>query len=123
MTSSAELKNEQLDFNETIKELQFSSGLDVLIMDVEGNVKASKLKYGKVDGINKIIVETLEKTRKVAESFSTGRVEECIVCGKNGYTIMKASDSHILVVSGLTEHQLGLALHKLRQIANNLIKH
>lgn len=120
MVSSIELKKDSSNFNEIIKELHFSSGLDVMIMDMEGNVKASKLKYGKVDGISKILFETLEKSKKIAESFSTGKVEEYIVHGKNGYTLVKVSDSHILVISGLTDHQLGLAMHKLRQIANNL---
>lgn len=63
----AELKNTRLDFSETIKELQFSSGLGVLIMDMVGN-EASKLKYGKQDGINKIIVETLEKPEELQKA-------------------------------------------------------
>lgn len=119
MTISAELKTDQSNFNETIEELQFSSGLDVAIIDMDGNVKASKLRYGKADGIGKIIVEALEKNKKIAEILSTGEIEEYILHGKNGYTLLKVSNSHILVVSGLKEHQLGLALLKLRQIKDN----
>ncbi len=110
---------DQSYLNETIEELQFSSGLDVAIIDMDGNVKASKLKYSKADGIGTIILETIEKSKRIAESLSTGEIEEHIMHGKNGYTLIKVSDSHILLVSGLKEHQLGLALHKLRQIADN----
>lgn len=110
---------DQSYLNETIEELQFSSGLDVAIIDKDGNVKASKLKYSKADGIGTLIIETLEKSKKIAETLSTGEIEEHIMHGKNGYTLLKVSDSHILLVSGLKEHQLGLALHKLRQIAEN----
>ncbi|MFB0560921.1 MAG: roadblock/LC7 domain-containing protein [Candidatus Lokiarchaeia archaeon] len=110
---------EQSYLNEAIEELQFSSGLDVAIIDKDGNVKASKLKYSKSDGIGTIILETLEKSKKIAEILSTGEIEEHIMHGKNGYTLVKVSNSHILLVSGLKEHQLGLALHKLRQIVEN----
>nr|MDO8081440.1 roadblock/LC7 domain-containing protein [Candidatus Freyarchaeota archaeon] len=119
MTTTVELKTEQSFLNETLEELQFSSGLDVAIIDMDGNIKASKLRYGKSDGIGKIIVEILEKNKKIAEIFSTGNIEEYVVHGKNGYTLVKVSGSHILVVSGLKEHQLGLALLKLRQMGNN----
>lgn len=110
---------EQSYLNEAIEELQFSSGLYVAIIDKDGNVKASKLKYSKSDGIGTIILETLEKSKKIAEILSTGEIEEHIMHGKNGYTLVKVSNSHILLVSGLKEHQLGLALHKLRQIVEN----
>ncbi|MHA1208958.1 MAG: roadblock/LC7 domain-containing protein [Candidatus Freyarchaeota archaeon] len=115
----AESKTEQSYLKETMEELQFSSGLDIAIIDMEGNVKASKLKYGKADAIGAVVVEALEKNKRMAETLSAGEIEEYIIHGKNGYTLVKMTDSHILVVSGLKEHQLGLALHKLRQIASN----
>ncbi len=120
--TAIESKNEYQSYlKDTIGELQFSSGLDIFILDKYGKVKASKLRYGKADGIGTIIHETLEKSQKIAEALFTGEIEEFIIHGKNGYTIVKVSDSHILVVSGLKEHQLGLAIHKSRQIAENLV--
>jgi len=120
MATSADLKAESTKFNNTLEELQFSSGLDVAITDMDGKIKASKLRYGRVEGIGSIILESLEKNRKISETFSTDRIEDFIVHGKKGYTVVKITESNIFVISGLKEHQLGLALYKLRQIAGNV---
>ncbi|MEM2134197.1 MAG: hypothetical protein Q6367_000450 [Candidatus Freyarchaeota archaeon] len=120
MATSADLKTESTHFNNTLEELQFSSGLDIVITDMDGNIKASKLRYGRVEGIGSIILEGLEKNKKISETFSTDRIEDFIVHGKKGYTVVKITESNIFVISGLKEHQLGLALYKLRQIAGNV---
>ncbi|MGQ9720789.1 MAG: roadblock/LC7 domain-containing protein [Candidatus Jordarchaeum sp.] len=117
--TTVESKIDQIYLNDTIEELQFSSGLDVAIIDKEGTVRASKIKYSKTEKIGTLILESLEKNKKIAEALQTGEIEEFILHGKNGYTLIKVSNSHILVVSGLKEHQLGLALFKLRQIVEN----
>jgi predicted regulator of Ras-like GTPase activity (Roadblock/LC7/MglB family)/TusA-related sulfurtransferase len=109
----------KLFLSDIIEKLQFSSGLDIAVIDMEGNVKASKLKYSKTHEIGKMIVEALEKTGRISEVFATGRIEEYVVHGNNGYTLVKVDDPHIVVISGLKENQLGLAMQKMRQIKKN----
>ncbi|WXG39241.1 MAG: sulfurtransferase TusA family protein [Candidatus Freyarchaeum deiterrae] len=115
----AELEEGQSFLNEIIERLQFSSGLDIAVVDMDGKVKASKLRYSKAHEIGGIIVEALEKTGKISETFSTGKIEEYVVHGENGYTLVRVEDPHILVVSGLKENQLGLAMQKLRKMKKN----